>query len=115
MSIRLPELGPPDAILQRVVPSDKNELAAAVRAYIASRPVSCRSAVARFPFYSNTDPRVYVLIDSAGVCPQGIAVFSRSARGQWEFGQFLANVPAEQLGNVISHIRMNTAEAVTRD
>jgi hypothetical protein len=112
VSIKLPELGPPDAIRRRIVPSDKNELAAAVRAYIASRPVSCRSAIARFPFYSNTDPRVYVLVDSAGVCPQGVAVFSRSVRSRWEFGQFLADVPAEQLGNVISRIRMNTAETV---
>jgi hypothetical protein len=105
----LPALTPPDAIQKKTIPSDKDALVTAVRQYVESRIRTCGSLKAKIPFYSDTDPRVYALLPQAGGCPRGVATFSRATNSRWEFGQFIADVPKEELSGVIAKIESNTA------
>jgi len=109
----LRELTPPDSIQTKSVPTDRDALAAQLQRYLRSRSKRCGASTARIPFYSDTDPRVYVFLQSAGDCPRGVATYSRAADGRWEFGKFFADVPKEELSGIIAKIEANTAITVT--
>ncbi len=109
----LPELTPPDSIRRKSVPANKDTLAAEVKRYLKSRGKRCGATTARIPFYSETDPRVYVLIESAGDCPRGVVTYSRAADGRWEFGKFFADLPQEELSGVIAKVKANSAMTIT--
>ena len=108
----LPALTPPDAIQKKTTPPDRDALVAAVRQYVESRAQICGPLKARIPFYSDTDPRVYVLLPQAGDCPGGVATFSRATDSRWEFGKFIADVPKEELSGIIAKVESNTAVTV---
>lgn len=108
----LPALTPPDAIQKKTVPPDSGALVAEVRQYIESRRQICGPLKAQIPFYSDTDPRVYVLLSRGGNCPRGVATFSRNRDSRWEFGKFFGDFPQEQLAGVIAKIESNTAITV---
>jgi hypothetical protein len=110
----LPELTPPDSIQTKSLPSDKDALVAEVRRYLESRSKRCGVTTARIPFYSDTDPRIYVFFKSARNCPRGVATFSRAAEGRWEFGKFFADVAKEELSSIIGRIEANTALTLTQ-
>ena len=112
LSLTLPALTPPDAIQKKTTPPDQEALVAAVRQYVESRVHICGPLKARIPFYSDTDPRVYVLLPPGGNCPRGVATFSRAMDSRWEFGKFIADVPKEELSAVIAKVESNTAVTV---
>ena len=112
LSFTLPALTPPDAIQKKTIPSDKDALVTAVQQYVESRIRICGPLKAKIPFYSDTDPRVYVLLPQAGDCPRGVATFSRATDSRWEFGKFIADVPKEELSGVIAKVESNTAVTV---
>jgi hypothetical protein len=107
----LPELKPPDSIQNRSLPSDNDGFVTEVRQFLESHREDCESTTitATIPYYSDTDPRVYVLLQSGGKCERGIASFSRAPNGRWEFGKFTLDVPRQQLARIISQIESNTA------
>jgi hypothetical protein len=109
----LPELEVPEAIQKRTVPVDKEKLVGPVRRYLDSRHGLCGHAGAVIPFYSDMDPRVYVLLEPGGDCPRGVATFSRGSGGQWEFGKFFVDVQKEQMSGVIARIGANPAIRLT--
>jgi hypothetical protein len=108
----LPELTPPDSIQRKSVPAGKEVLAAQVQKEIKLQSEACGATTARIPFYSDTDPSVYVFIEHAGECRSGVATYSRAVDGRWEFGKFFADVPKEQLSGVIAKVKANTAITV---
>jgi hypothetical protein len=111
-SFEIPHLAPPRAIQKKEIPPDRDRLIEAVRHYIESRQRYCGAMNASIPFYSDADPRVYVLIQAVGNCPTGVSTFYRSPEGIWEFGKFIADTPREQISHIIACIRSNTAIAV---
>ena len=111
-SFTLPALTEPDAIRKKTVPLDKEVLLEAVRRYVESLIKICGPLKAKVPFYSDTGPRVYVLLPQGGACPRGVATFSRASDSRWEFGKFFADFPKEQLSGVIAKIESNTAATV---
>jgi len=110
----LPELTTPAAIQNKTTPPDSEILVAAVASYLDARERYCGAMNASIPFYSDLDPRVYVFVQSRGDCPSGVATFSRSPHGKWEFGKFFVDVPKEQMSGIIAHIKSNTARTVHR-
>ncbi len=108
----LPELAPPDSIQAKSLPSDKDALIDQVRHYLVSSSESCGVTTARISFFSDLDPHVYVFLESAGDCARGIATYSRTPDGRWEFGKFFADVPKEGLSSVIAKVKANTAITV---
>lgn len=112
VSLSLPALTPPDAIRKRTVPANGESLISAVQQYVESRVRICGPLKARVPFYSDTDPRIYVLVSKAGDCPRGVATFSRAADSRWEFGKFIADLPMEQISGIIAKVEPNTAVTV---
>jgi hypothetical protein len=111
-SFTLPALTAPDAIRMKTMPPDKEALLASVRRYVESPTAICGPLKAKVPFYADSDPRVYVLLPRTGACPRGVATFSRAADSRWEFGQFFADFPKEQLSGAIAKIESNTATTV---
>ena len=107
----LPELTPPAAVQRKEVPLDRTALVAAVHRYMGSRRY-CGAMTGKIPFYSDADPRVYVFLQARGDCPQGVATFSRSPQGAWEFGKFFPDVSKEQVSGIMAHIKSNTAITV---
>jgi hypothetical protein len=112
LSFTLPPLTPPDAMRKKTVPSDSDALLRAVRQYVESSEEICGRREAKIPFYSDTDPLVYVLLPQSGVCPRGVATFSRAPDSRWEFGRFVADFPIEQLSGVIAKVESNVAATV---
>jgi len=108
----LPTLALPEAIQKRTVPVDSDELFAAVRRHLESERKTCGQLKARIPFYSNTDPWVYVLVSPGGKCPRGVATFYRSPSTGWDLGKFTADSPKEQLSAIIAKIESRTAAIV---
>jgi hypothetical protein len=112
LAFTLPALTPPDAIQRKNIPSDKDVLVTAVRQYVGSRIRICGPLKAKIPYYSDTDPRVYVLLPQSGDCPRGVATFSRATDSRWEFGKFIADVPKEEISGVSAKVESNTSVTV---
>lgn len=109
LSFTLPALVPPEAVQKKMVPDDKNALMRAVRKHWDSEMQACGPLNAKIPFYSDTDPRVYVLISPAADCSLGVASFSRALDSKWEFGKFIMAPWNEQFSGLIAKIESHTA------
>ncbi len=114
LTVVLPKLTPPDAIQNKILPPGRSSLARAVERYLRLRLRSCGLTTVSIPYYSNNDPRVYVLMRPRGNCPRGVVAFSRAPDGRWESGKFLADFPKEEISSIIERIESNTALNLTR-
>jgi hypothetical protein len=108
-SFTLPNLRPPDYIAYRRAPPDLSRFEIAVRARLENFYSSnCGRGEIRIPYFSPTDPVVYVYAD-LGTCNKGIISFFFNTKGQWTSGQFSPARPPNQWSTTIERIRENTA------
>jgi hypothetical protein len=112
VSFTLPTLGPPKYITSRRAPPDLASFESTVRARVDDfYSTSCGSGEILIPYFSPTDPVVYVYAD-LGTCGQGIIGFVNDGKGQWTSGQFSPAKPPNQWSTTIKRIRDNTAAAI---
>jgi hypothetical protein len=105
----LPDLIPPEYIRSRRIPPGMSQFESIVRARISDfYNRSCGGGKAFIPYFSVSDPTVYVYAD-LGKCGEGVFPFSRDEHGEWRSGQFsLAKLP-NHWEPTIQRIRESTA------
>lgn len=107
-SFTLPNLSSPDYIASRRPPPDLARFETAVRSRVEDFYSSnCGRGEIRIPYFSPSDPAVYVYAD-LGSCDKRIISFVRDAKGQWTSGQFSPARPPNQWSTTIERIRENT-------
>lgn len=108
----LPNLSPPDYIISRHAPPDLSRFAFAVRSRVDDfYSSSCGQGEILIPYFSPTDPRVYVYAD-LGTCDKGVIRFAQDEKGQWTSGQFSPAKPPNQWSTTIERICENTATTI---
>lgn len=108
-SFALPNLVPPDYIASHRAPPDLPHFESIVRSRVEDfYSVNCGQGRILIPYFSPTDPAVYVYADF-GTCDEGIIGFVRDEKGQWTPGQFSPAKPPNQWSTTIQRIRENTA------
>ncbi len=111
-SFTLPDLVPPDYIASRRAPPDLARFESIVRSRVEDfYSANCGAGEILIPYFSPTDPTVYVYAD-LGTCDKGIIGFVRDKTGQWTSGQFSPARPPNQWSTTIQRIRRNTAASM---
>jgi hypothetical protein len=111
-SFTLPTLGPPEYITFRSTPPDFANFESTVRARVDDfYSPSCGSGDILIPYFSRTDPVVYVYA-GLGTCGQGIIGFTNDEQGQWTSGQLSPAKPPNHWSTTIKRIRENTAAVI---
>ena len=85
----LPTLPPPDYVSSRLRPADATKLQEAVDTSVREQlryQKTCKSATVRIPYYSSSDPSVFVYVDMGPKCEifSGMFDFRRLPDGTWE-------------------------------
>src|SRR6185437_9377578 len=93
LRLRLPAPTPPEYIISRKISPKLGELKAAAHDRISGyHDPGCGGATVTIPFFSVSDPVVFVYVDLGKDCGSGIFPF-RWGRTGWISGQFSPNRP----------------------
>lgn len=105
LRLRLPAATPPAYIIFRTISPKLGELKAAARDRISGyHDLGCGGVTVTIPFFSVSDPTVFVYVDLGKDCGSGIFPF-RWGRTGWTSGQFSPNRPPNDWDYTINQVR----------